>query len=278
MRAYITMRDAPAKHRDQDRESGQYVIASALRTLQVLRAFAEPPHRLGLADLVATLGMERNQAYRSLKTLEAGEFLEAVGNSQFQLGPAATELGFAASRSEGFSLVEAASPFLDELSRETRETVHLFMRAGERAVCVDRRESTQSVRLVSVLGRSVPLHAGAVPKAILAFLPAAEREQVLARLTELPHYTERTELQPARLRRQLDEIIEVGYSISDEDFDPSARGVGAPIFAEEGEVVGGISLGGPSFRVNDDLLAHFAQLVRSAAEKISRRLALSGRK
>lgn len=267
----------PHREAGDGHEHNRYVIASAYRTLMVLRAFSEPPHQLGLAEVVTKLGIERNQAYRSLKTLEAAGFLGMGDNARFQLGPAASEVATAATRFESGSLVEVAAPLLDRLSGDTRETVHLFMRMGDQAVCVDRRESPQSVRLASVLGRSLPLHAGAVPKAILAFLPAAEREQVLERLAELPHYTDRTLRDPARLKRELAEIAERGFSVSDEDFDASARGVGAPIFSADGRVVGGISVGGPSFRVDDGLLAHFAQLVRAAAEEITRRLALTGR-
>jgi DNA-binding IclR family transcriptional regulator len=258
-------------------ERNPYVIASALRTLEVLNAFAEPPHRFGLADMVAKLGMERNQAYRSLKTLEAAGFITQGENARFELGPAASEIATAAARFHSASLLDVAAPLLDRISEETRETVHLFMRAGDQAVCVDRRESPQSVRLVSVLGRSLPLHAGAVPKAILSSLPAAERAEVLGRLAELPRYTGRTVLDAGQLERELAEIAERGYSVSDEDFDASARGVGAPVFAADGTVAGGISVGGPSFRVDESRLAHFAQLVRAAAEEITRRLALAGR-
>ena len=243
----------------------------------MLHAFAAPPHRLGLADVVARFGIERNQAYRSLKTLEASGFVVQKDDARFEVGPAASALAVAALRWQSASVVDVAAQHLDELSEATRETIHLFVRTGDRAVCVDRRESPQSVRLVSVLGRSLPLHAGAVPKAILAWLPDGERDDVLRRLDALPRYTDRTVHDPERLAAELGTIRERGHSISDEDFDASARGVGAAIFAADGSVVGGISVGGPSFRIDDDTLVRFAQLVRAAAGEISRRLTLSGR-
>ena len=272
------MRDtAPHPTEPAGDRSSPYVIASALRTLQVLHAFSVPPHRLGLADVVDTLGLERNQAYRSLKTLEAAGFLVQTGDSRFEPGPAAASLATASTRFHSASVIDVAGPFLDRLAERTRETVHLFVRTGDRAVCVDRRESSQSVRLVSVLGRSLPLHAGAVPKAILAWLPATERAAVIGRLTELPAYTTRTVREPEALEAELDTIRERGFSLSDEDFDASARGAGAPIFAADGVVVGGVSVGGPSFRIDDDTLQRFTDLVTSAATEISRTLALAGR-
>lgn len=258
-------------------KANAYVIASALRTLEVLDAFAKPPHRMGLADVVERLGLERNQAYRSLKTLEAAGYLVQDEDARFELGPHAGALATAAARHHGATLMDVAGPYLDRLSDQTRETVHLFVREGDRVVCVDRRESTQSVRLISVLGRSFPLHAGAVPKAILAHLPPEEQERILDRLGSLPAYTDRTILDRKALEARLATIREQGFAVSDEDFDASARGVGAPVFGPDGAVMGGISIGGPSFRVDDDTLDRFAQLVCAAAGQISRRLTLSGR-
>ena len=272
------MRDATALPPDAPANRGSaYVIASALRTLQVLHAFAVPPHLLGLADVVETLGLERNQAYRSLKTLEAAGFLVQRSDARFEPGPAASSLATASTRFHSASVIDVATPFLDRLAGETRETVHLFVRTGDRAVCVDRRESPQSVRLVSVLGRSLPLHAGAVPKAILAWLPARERAAVIERLAEFPAYTARTVRDPEVLEAELAAIRERGSSLSDEDFDASARGAGAPIFAADGVVVGGVSVGGPSFRIDDATLERFTELVTGAATEISRTLALAGR-
>lgn len=258
-------------------KSNAYVISSALRTLEVLDAFSRPPYRMGLADVVERLGLERNQAYRSLKTLEASGYLVQNHDARFELGPHAAQLAAAGMRHQSANLMDVATPQLDWLSAESRETVHLFVREGDRVVCVDRRESTQSVRLVSVLGRSFPLHAGASPKAVLAFLPEEEREGILDRLASLPAYTDRTLLDREKLDATLAAIRERGYAFSDEDFDASAKGVGAPIFGADRDVVGGISIGGPSFRVDDATLDRFAQLVSAAAEEISRRLTLSGR-
>lgn len=55
--------------------ANQYVIKSAQRTLEVLMAFASAPHKFGLAELQQSTGIEKNQLYRSLKTLEAAGFL-----------------------------------------------------------------------------------------------------------------------------------------------------------------------------------------------------------
>lgn len=253
-----------------------YLITSAYRTLRVLQAFAAAPHRFGLAELVDRLGVEKNQLYRSLKTLEAAGYLAVEEDGRFALTPVLHLLSAAAVHRERASLVDVARPHLDALVEATGESVNLFVRAGDHAVCVDRRDSPHLVRLASVLGRSVPLHAGAVPKAILAQLPEARRDRILARLGDYPRYTAKTVLEPAALRNELRAVRERGYSISDEDYDSAARGVGAAIFDADGDVVGGISVGGPSFRVDDAALDTFASLVTRVTAEISRRLGHTG--
>lgn len=254
----------------------QYVMNSSYRTLQVLLAFAAPPHRFTLTEVTQRMGLEKNQVYRSLKTLEEAGFLRVDTDGRFCLTPVLGVLAAASAESQPTSLVDVAAPFMDRLAAETQESVNLFVLVGELAVCVDRRDSPQRVRVASVLGQSVPLHAGAVPKAILANLPEAEQERILGRLAGYPRYTEHTIVEPARLRQELARIRERGYSVSDGDYDVAARGVGAPVFDHSGQVIGGISVGGPAFRVDDATLRHFGELIVQVARAISRQLGYTG--
>lgn len=65
--------------------TNQYVIKSAQRTLEVLLEFANAPHRFGLAELQVATGLEKNQLYRSLKTLEAAGYLQPDGSGRYSL-------------------------------------------------------------------------------------------------------------------------------------------------------------------------------------------------
>jgi IclR family acetate operon transcriptional repressor len=253
-------------------DSNPYVINSALRTLQVLRSFAQPPHQFSLSELVSLLNIEKNQLYRSLKTLEKADFISSQEDGRFSLTSIIHDLSAASVQLSEQSLVEIAQRYLDDCVKQTRESVNLFIRMGDHAVCVDRRDSPEPVKLTSVLGMSVSLHAGAVPKAMLAHVDEDTQRRVLASLPNLPRYTAKTVLKPELLGQELGHIREQGYAVSDEDFDASARGVGAAIFDAKHEVVAGISVGGPSFRVDDAALASYGQLISQLALMISRRL------
>ncbi|MBB6098589.1 DNA-binding IclR family transcriptional regulator [Deinobacterium chartae] len=253
------------------KDPARYLIQSAANTLEVLIAFGQPPHRFTPSEIAALLRIDRNQAFRCLRTLQHTGFVRLDEDDRFVLTPLVGKLAVAAEHQP--SLAAVAPPFLDEVLQATEESVNLFVLSGTQMVCVDHRDSPRAVRLASVLGSRVPLHAGACPKAALAFLEPELREQVLEQLPELPRYTPHTLGTRAELEAEIERTRARGYSISDQDYDLEARGAGAPIFNAEGKVVGAISVGGPSFRVSlTRLEQEFVPVLLQVARLISRQL------
>lgn len=250
-----------------------YTIASVDKAIQLLFAMAQWPvdKTAGVSELARQLGLTKSQVYRLLRTLERYDLVvQDPGERRYRLGPGVLALGAAAR--ERVSLVRAARPVMERLAAATGESVHLIERRDLTAVVVDVRESAKPVRLTARVGGRYPLHAGACPQAILAFLPDKDRERVLSQLPALPRYTPRTVLDPGELRRILAGVREKGYAVSDEDVDIGARAVGAPIFDASGIPIGAISVAGPSFRLPDSLIESYGVLVKEAAAEITARL------
>lgn len=252
--------------------ANNYIVksaAKAIRLLQVLGSAQET--ELGVSELSRRCTFNKNQTFRLLKTLEEEHFVEqSSATGAYRLGLGLFSLADRARN--GFSLMRAAAPVLDRLAVATGETVHLAAHRGLEAVVVDVRESSQNVRLTATAGGRYPLHAGACPQAILAFLPVDEQDQVLRNLAGLPRYTEKTELDPTRLMAKLRAVQERGYAVSDGDVDTMASSVGAPILDRTGYPIGAVSAAGPSSRLSPDVIEHCAQLVCAAAADISTRL------
>ncbi|GGM16083.1 IclR family transcriptional regulator [Deinococcus aerophilus] len=252
------------------RDVPRYLIQSAALTLEVLLVFGRPPYRYTPSEMAQQLDLDRNQAFRCLRTLQHVGFIRLDEDDRFVLTKLVDQLATASQPQP--TLVGAAQDFMDEVSQTTGETVNLFVLDGDQLSCVDHRDGVRPVRLVTEPGRRIPLHAGACPKAVLAFLSAAEQDTVLTQLPDLPRFTARTELDPEVLRQELEFIRLRGYAISDLDIDEEARGVGAPIFNAAGQVIGAISVGGPASRMTPQRLAELGNLIRSAAQRISRQL------
>ncbi|GAA3410229.1 IclR family transcriptional regulator [Paenibacillus hodogayensis] len=262
--------DNPIPTATVDRKNGEsrYAIESVMKTLQVLFSFCEPPYRFTIADLETTTGLSKNQVFRSLKSLEEFGLLRMESEGYYVVTTITYNLALAAEPDA--PLEELAQPVMESLQRATGETVNLCCLLDGQSTIIARRHGKQGVRLMSRLGQRTPLHAGACPKAILAFLPIEEQEKVLGMLPHYQKITENTVADPDQLRIELEEIRRRGYSISDEDYEAGARGVGAPIFGKNGKVIAAISAGGPTIRVGPEALPEFGQLTVEAADKISK--------
>lgn len=168
------------------------------------------------------------------------------------------------------SLAEYAEPFLRALSAETGETVGLaeYDARTEQAdtVRVLRGPRPSSYGLSS--GGSVPLHAGALGKAILANCPP----ELLDRL-RLERYTERTICTRAQLCYEVNSINSLGYATADSERMPDAYGIGAPIF-QDGVITGSIAVTIARVRRDSVDIETLAAQVRTTARALTQLLSI----
>jgi DNA-binding IclR family transcriptional regulator len=252
--------------------SADYTVAAVARALDVLCAFERPPHEFGPSELARQLGMTKNHVFRVLKTLEAHGFVRRA-EERYRVGVRAFEIGQLALKQ--MDLVRLARPVMHSLQQRTGETVHLAILDGEEAVCVDRLESLHPMRLSAEIGKRFPLHAGACPKVLLAYLPDEQRRRALRPV--LTAFTEFTVTEVDVLERELDQIRRDGYGVGDQDLDLGAAAVAAPIRDHTEQVVGAISVAGPLSRVGACLHTELRDEVMTAAEEISTGLGFSRR-
>lgn len=250
----------------------RYVIQSAYKTLQVLLAFAHTPHRFSLTEISSFTGMDKNQVFRALKTLEYAGFVRSEADGSLGLTTLVNSLALGNRQATAVSLPRAASSHMYRLFEQSGESVGLYAYDGEQAVLIDVLESAKTIRWTGTVGRHLGLNAGAGPKTILAYLEATERQALLRKLPSLPKYTPRTITDPKRMQAEIEQSLERGYVRSDGEFDAEARGVGAPIFNAAGRVTGAITVGGPAFRIDDECMQRFGLMAVEAANEISREL------
>src|SRR5918998_6019173 len=117
-----------------------------------------------LPELVAATGLPRPTAHRLAVALEAHGLVRRDGDGRFTLGLRLATLGRAAA--EGVPLAAAARPALEALRDETGESVQLYVRAGDRRVCVSSLESPHGLRTTVPLGASLPLDRGSAGRVL----------------------------------------------------------------------------------------------------------------
>jgi DNA-binding IclR family transcriptional regulator len=251
-----------------DAEPGRALVGSVLRALRLLDLFERGRPEMSLAEFVRRSGYSKSTAYRLLLTLAEAGWLERGPGGAFRLTIKPFQVG--SILVDSLELRREAGPIMARMAAELDETVYLVVAAGTHAVCLERIDSGQGVRVVDLyVGGSQPLHLGAAPRALLAFDEDALLPALLAE--GLSRRTERSLVNPSDLRADLAKTRLRGYSISDEDVTPSVGAIGAPIFGANGHAVAALSFGGLRHHVLPPRPAHVACLLH-ACQEISMRL------
>ena len=137
---------------------------------------------------------------------------------------------------------------------------------------VDCLESPHDLRLVRNVGMRAILYRTALGKALVAFLPPEEREQ-LARTLRFQEFTPNTITSAEQLTRELNAIRKTGYAVDNEESVLGLRCIAAPIVDRKGIAVAAVSISGPTSRITSEKTAYLGNLVKSAAHEISLRIA-----
>jgi DNA-binding IclR family transcriptional regulator len=252
-----------ASRKEQVRDNPIRALAKAVHLLEQLAEAREgTPRRL--AEL---LDEPRTTTYRLLRSLEALDLVEPGSQpGSYRLGWKLMRLGAAVV--ERLDERQAALPVMERVHERVGETVFLLVRRGWDAVCIERLEGLRVQSLALRLGGSLPLHAGAGPRALLAWEPRDVWEEYVqsGRLTAPAAGTPMTR---SALFRELDETLGRGYAVSDEDVTPGIASLGAPIFDYTGNVRAALSIGGLKSLVLGDDSERFAELVVDGAREIS---------
>ncbi|ELZ30553.1 ArcR family transcription regulator [Halosimplex carlsbadense 2-9-1] len=205
----------------------------------------------GVTELADRLDISKSSAHAYLATLEQSGFL-VNRDGRYELSLMFFVLGeYARNRS---LLDEMIIRKLDELAAETAHYTHLvteengrginlYKGKGEAAVGDDYQRAKRQQRDY--------LHITASGKAILAFLPQHRVEAIVDR-HGLPRRTANTITDREELFDHLATVRERGYAVNDEEEIEGLRAVGAPIRDRDGDVLGSISISGPTSLVDGD--------------------------
>lgn len=251
-----------------------YRVQVLERTFAILDLLAEQSSGVNLAFISRRLGLNKTTVLRLLSVLEHQRYVERDGvGSSYRLGSKLFELGTKAVAK--LDVLERARPMLRRLVDETGETSHLAMLRDGEVISLANRESPRTLRTPSTVGGRSPVHCTSVGKAILAFRPDAEVEDVI-RSRGLRKYTERTITTPARFKRELARVRAQGYAVDDQEFEEGLRCVGAPVWDHTAKVVAALSVTGPAMRIPKERLPELARSVTAAAADLSEALGYRG--
>jgi DNA-binding IclR family transcriptional regulator len=242
---------------------GTYKVQALDRAFAVLDLLSESETPLGLAQVASSLQLHKSTAHRFLMVLEHHRMVERTTSGKFRLGLRLFDYGNRAI--EQYDLRDRAQPHLRRLVAETEETAHLCVLESARVIYLDKIEPTRSVRMITRIGASNPIHCTSVGKAILAFLPEDRAAEVLRKI-RFERFTTRTLVTAEALKTEMEKTRRRGYAVDDEEFEEGLRCIAVPLLDAQRQPVAAVSISGPSFRVTAQKLPsianHLLQCVR----------------
>jgi len=245
-------------------------VQSVERAARILKELGAGPARLGVTELSDRLGIAKGTVHGLLRTLERQELVEQDPETgKYRLGPAMLQLGNAFLDSH--ELRSRSLLWADSLASLVTESVRVGVLHGPSVLVVHHVfRPDDSVQILEV-GASIPWHACALGKAIVAYLPAERREVLLSQ--ELPRLTGKTITDPGVLRDVLQTIASVGFAHEDQEGIVGEAEIAAPIFDHRGVPVGAIGIAGPVERLlPDGPDEELAAAVKQVARRLSREM------
>jgi DNA-binding IclR family transcriptional regulator len=241
---------------------------SAIRAVALLKAFTYNQPEWRLAELTQVTGLNKTTASRLLTALESEGMVERTKDGRYRLGAEIIAMGSRAVRAN--DLWPACHGELKILAETTRETATLELLRGCETVVIDEALGKHAGSPNSNIGVRRPIHASASGKLFLAYMPAAEMDQLLT--FPLSRFTNKTITSAGRMKAEIDQIRWKGYAQALQELEKDFAAVAVPLHDFSARVVGSICLGGPANRVTSAEVPGYAAMLMATASRISKRL------
>lgn len=251
------------------RQSASAPVGVLTKALAIFELLDRNPDGLQLRHIAELTKLNKSTSYRLLAHLENTGYLVRDSERAYFLGPKLVKLGSGSTYQSAIRRI--SRPSLEGLRRITEETVNLAILDGPSILYIDVLESPHLFRMVSEVGMRRALHCTGLGKAILAWQPSEKRDQILASM-KLGRITEHTIVRKSELVAELERIQRRGYAVDNEEAQPGARCVAAPILDAQRDVTAGISVSGPLTRMTRNRTAEIAEAIKQAASEISSKL------
>lgn len=203
----------------------------------MIRAFTAAQPEQSLSDVARNAGLSRATARRFLLTVVELGYVRTDGK-RFALAPRVLQLGFG--YLSGLSLLEVATPHLEQLSRLLGESTSASVLDGADIVYVARVPARRIMAVAITVGTRFPAYATSMGRVLLAGLPDATLRLMLENPAPVA-FTSRTVVDPHDLRDEIIRVRDRGWATVDQELELGLRSFAAPVH-QGGDVVAAINI------------------------------------
>jgi DNA-binding IclR family transcriptional regulator len=243
-------------------------VAGSHRTVDRIAAILEhaaasPDRGVSLADVAGALDAPKSSIHGLIGgLLHIGYLLERSG--RYYVGPGVgVLLGAAAQQSLG----DAARDELATLRDQTGETVLLGHLVGTSVLYTEQLESPHQIRYAAPTHVRRPMLTTSMGKLFLSEMDLRRVRRIVA--SQAPE----GEVDLDALLEELAQVRSRGYAVNQLPMQDGITALAAGVRAPDGHLAAAIAVRGPSFRISDDEVERFADLLQGATERVGQLLA-----
>lgn len=248
-------------------DAGAPGVQSVDRALTILELLARGGEA-GVTEMAATLGVHKSTAFRLMATLESHRLVEQTEDrGKYRLGVGVLRL--AGATSARLDLVQEARSVCRRLAADTGETVNIAVLSDRSALYLDQVAGSSALQSHNWVGQHIPLHATSNGKVLLSGLDANSLDELIGKLSP---YTPVTITKKSLLHDEIGRVREQGYALAVDELEVGLTAAAAPIRNAHGDVVGSMSVSGPTFRLTSERVDEVVGQLVEAAVEVSHRL------
>lgn len=258
------LKDRESVSRSKMQNEAKNPIKGTERTITIVEALKEMDGAK-VTELADQVGLSKGTVHDYLSTLREHNYV-VKESDEYYVGLGFFEIGeYARNR---IQIYHAAKPEVQKLAEETGELANLLHEEHGLGVYLYRARGENAVTLDTHTGKRRYLHNTALGKSILAHMPRDRVDDILDQ-HGLPQETEHTITDREELYSELEQIRDRGYAFCNQERVEGLHCVAAPLQSRSGDVLGAISIAGPTTRIKGGRLEEeLPQKVLQAANVI----------
>lgn len=243
--------------------TGDGTVGKAIGVLDQVAGFGRP---VRFTEVLAESDLPKPTLYRFIQSLTNQGMLVYDPERQ-TYAPGLRLLRLAHSAWAVSSLAPIARPFLDALSTQTGEAVHLAQIDNGQVLFIDKRRADAGFETLAQAGQVAPAYCTGVGKVILAFMNEESRNLAIQQQA-FHSYTDATHTDAKTLEVELVTIRKDGVAYDREEHQSGIISIAAPILTARKRVIGAMSIATSTARHNLEGLEAFRPLLIETAAQI----------
>ncbi|BBI31611.1 IclR family transcriptional regulator [Cohnella abietis] len=245
-------------------------VKSADRVLDIFELFTGEKESYNLTEISKGLNMPPSSTYLILQNMLNRGYLETDrSGKQFRMGYKLFTIRSGYMRSS--SLTGEFNMIAEKIIDDLNETISLAIKAGSELLYIGEKVSKHALRFNPNVGTTLPLHATAAGKVLLADL-SMEELRALYPTEELERVTDKTISTFSDLLKELNKVRTQGFGYNMGETVDGVHCVGGAVLDSDGRAVASVSISIPVVRITGEVWGNVHDWIKRACEELSNKV------